>query len=190
MVLIFSRPWINGMPKQLMIVVPGIPLAKKRHRTVPLQQCLSCQRKVQGMYKECPDCNGALRFLSNMSYSDSESVRYENLISYCAKQAMQQQKVEMFTGAIRVRMTFLFPVPVSRQCSKIDHHSSSFAQRNGCKKLHAGDSHTQRPDLDNLNKSLDGLNGIVFADDCIIAEASARKLWAAEGKAEIVVEEL
>lgn len=176
------------MPKQLLIVVPGIPLAKKRHRTVPLQQCLSCQRKVQGMYKECPDCHGSLRFLSNMSYSDSESVRYENLISYCAKQAMQQQNVEMFTGAIRVRMTFLFPVPVSRQCKW--NTAGGDCEKDGCKKLHPGDAHTQRPDLDNLNKSLDGLNGIVFADDCIIAEASARKLWAAEGKAEIVIEEL
>lgn len=189
--------------KQLMISVPGIPLAKKRHRTVPFQQCLACQKKVQGQYRECPSCGGALRFLTNVSYSDSESVKYENLISYCAKQAMQQQGIEMFTGAIRVRMQFIFPMPMSRVCKKhalpgqiIECTDPKMAadeyriEKNGCKKLHYGDHHTQRPDLDNLNKSLDGLNGIVFADDCIIAEATARKMWGAEGKAEIVIEEL
>ena len=177
------------MPKKLLITVPGNPLAKKRHRTVPLQQCMGCQRTVQGQYRECPQCGGALRFIKNLEYSASESVRYENLISYCARQAMTEQKVEMFTGAVRMRMTFLFPIPVSRVCKK-EAAGKENCCKNDCKRLHVADWHTQTPDLDNLTKSLDGLNGIVFADDCIVAESSARKLWAVEGKAEILIESL
>lgn len=177
--------------KTLTITVPGPPLAKKRHRTVPMLQCNGCQKKMQGQYRECPHCGGSVRFLTNLSYSDSESVRYENLISYCSKQAMTTQQVEMFTGAIKVSMLFTFPVPVSRACVKHPGtHFPGYWASQGCKKTHCGDLHTQRPDLDNLNKSLDGLNGIVFADDCIIAEAVARKVWGSEGKAEIVVESL
>lgn len=178
--------------KTLTITVPGPPLAKKRHRTVPMLQCNGCQKKMQGQYRECPHCGGSVRFLTNLSYSDSESVRYENLISYCSRQAMTTQQVEMFTGAIKVSMVFTFPIPISRACKKDcwSRASTGDPTFQKCSKTHLGDLHTQRPDLDNLNKSLDGLNGIVFADDCIIAEAVARKVWGSEGRAEIVVESL
>lgn len=130
-----------------------------------------------------------MRFLTNMSYSDSQSVRYENLISYSAQQAMQSAGITMFTGPIRMRMTFYFPIPDSRNHK--DGSRPRSACTDSCKKIHISDYHTQRPDADNCVKSvLDGGNGVLFADDCIIAELSARKFWFTEGKAEIIIESL
>lgn len=41
-----------------------------------------------------------------------------------------------------------------------------------------GSAHTQRPDLDNITKSIaDGLNGVAYADDGQIAETEAIKRW-------------
>lgn len=126
-----------------------------------------------------------MRFLTNISYADSESVQYENLGAYCANQAMASQGVTAFTGAIRMTMTFSFLIPVSRACKK---HP---APTEGCKRLHPGDLHTQRPDLDNCIKSvLDFGNSIIFADDCIVAKMTGEKFWGLEGRAEIVVEEI
>jgi Holliday junction resolvase RusA-like endonuclease len=173
------------MAKSLTFTVPGVPFSKRRHRTVPLLQCNGCGKKTQGQYKECPDCGQGMRFLTNLAYSDSETTRFENLVAYAAQQAMKQQGVEMFTGAIRVSPTFWFPIPVSRACKK---HTEP---THDCKRLHAGDWHTQKPDRDNLDKAInDGMNGIVFPDDCIICDGRIQKFWANECRAEIVVEEL
>lgn len=207
--------------KTLTFSVPGIPFSKKRHRTVPLLQCNGCGKKTQGQYKECPDCGQGMRFLTNLAYSDSETTRFENLVAYAAQQAMKQQGIEMFTGAIRVSPTFWFPIPVSRACKKhivpsgggnvegnetpqsgVGSGIREYPQQtgaspaapsryDGCKKLHPGDYHTQKPDRDNLDKAInDGMNGVVFPDDCIICDGQIRKFWANEGRAEIVVESL
>lgn len=41
-----------------------------------------------------------------------------------------------------------------------------------------GTLHTQKPDLDNIEKAiLDGLNRIAFADDQQVADVRKRKLW-------------
>jgi len=138
------------------------------------------------MYSVCPTCGGGLRFLKNISYPDSESVRYENLVAYSLRQAMDKAGIQMLNSGLKMRLTFLFPMPDSRQ-----HRPGAPCPGNGCKKLHTGDSHTQRPDLDNCIKSiLDGGNGVLYADDDVICELSARKIWASEGKTEIIVETL
>ena len=42
--------------------------------------------------------------------------------------------------------------------------------------------------FDNLIKSiLDGMNTVVFADDSLISEITASKMWAAAGRAEIEI---
>ena len=68
---------------------------------------------------------------------------------------------------------------------------ATIAAELGCKKLHPADPHTQRPDLDNCIKSiLDGGNGVLYSDDDVVVELVARKMWAAEGKTEVIVETL
>lgn len=60
------------------------------------------------------------------------------------------------------------------------------------KKLSEGDWHTQRPDTDNIEKSvLDGLNGIAWADDSLACEIVARKKWTTGvARVEVILEGL
>lgn len=133
-------------------------------------------------------------------------MKYENLVSYCARQEMLKTGMEkMFQSSLRVSMVFVIPMPESRRCKKEDHDPNyhqphldpmvvmrqTAEARNGCKRLHRGNHHSQRPDVDNCVKSiLDGLNEVVFADDAIISEISARKIWGETGSTEVEIEEL
>jgi len=52
-------------------------------------------------------------------------------------------------------------------------------------------AHTQRPDLDNVAKSiLDGMNGIAFNDDSQVADLRVIKLWGAPAKTLVRIEGL
>ena len=54
-----------------------------------------------------------------------------------------------------------------------------------------GDWHTQRPDLDNICKSVsDSLNGIAYEDDSQIASLVATKQWASEDYVIVEIEEV
>lgn len=54
---------------------------------------------------------------------------------------------------------------------------------------HLGRYHTQRPDLDNVEKAiLDGLNRIAFADDSQVAWVEKRKVWGPSAKTVVTVE--
>ncbi len=56
---------------------------------------------------------------------------------------------------------------------------------------HMNRPHTQKPDLDNLVKSLkDGLNRIAYADDGQVAECVSRKVWGPTAKTVVIVEAL
>jgi len=66
-----------------------------------------------------------------------------------------------YTGAVRLNAVFRFSVPQSRM-----------------KKLKEGDPHTQRPDLDNCQKSvLDGLNRVAWHDDSQVVQMHVMKVW-------------
>lgn len=50
---------------------------------------------------------------------------------------------------------------------------------------------TKKPDADNIIKSIaDALNGIVYADDSQIVQATVNKWWSEESKAEIIIREV
>lgn len=54
-----------------------------------------------------------------------------------------------------------------------------------------GGPHAQRPDLDNIQKSIaDALNGIAYADDGQIAEFNCRKVWGEVAQTVVVVRSL
>jgi len=77
-------------------------------------------------------------------------------------------------GAVSVSARYYFPVPKTR-----------------AGRLAEGGRHTQKPDLDNLIKTLDGLTGVAWHDDCSVAEIHASKYWTYEqARAELEVEEL
>lgn len=88
------------------------------------------------------------------------------------------------TGGIKITARFYLPIAETRKCKK------NCLPEVKCKKLHDGDYHYQRPDLDNLIKSLDGINGVVFSDDALVAEIHATKLWSDNPRSEIIVESI
>ena len=51
--------------------------------------------------------------------------------------------------------------------------------------------HIQKPDLDNIMKSIcDGLNGIAYADDSQICSSIVKKIWDNEDGVEVFIKEL
>ena len=64
---------------------------------------------------------------------------------------------------VRVRLEYWMPIPKSYS-----------------KKRHGeliGSAHTKKPDLDNLIKTLDALNGVVWVDDSQIVDIRAQKMY-------------
>lgn len=87
-------------------------------------------------------------------YTPKKTADYENLIAYEWK---RRYKDLILTGAVKLDLLFCFKKAKS------------------CKK----DYHTQRPDIDNLEKAiLDGLNKTAFVDDCQVVELNSKKLFA------------
>ena len=138
--------------------VPGTPRAKARHHTVALKRC-PCNGKTT-VANQCPACGSTnLVFVTNVKLADKNTESYENWVALCAQQAGVKRPAE--SGPVALTATFLFPVPKSRQ-----------------RKLTEGTPHTQRPDLDNCQKSLlDGLNRVAWQDDSCVVFMLVQKLW-------------
>lgn len=87
-------------------------------------------------------------------YTPKKTTNYENLIAYEWK---KRYKDLILKNAVKLDLLFCFKKAKS------------------CKK----DYHTQRPDLDNLEKAiLDGLNKVAFVDDCQVVELNSKKVFA------------
>ena len=99
-------------------------------------------------------------------YTPKKTTNYENLIAYEWK---RRYKDLILKGAIKLDLLFCFKKAKS------------------CKK----DYHTQRPDVDNLEKAiLDGLNKVAFVDDCQVVELNSKKVFSDTDKILITVTEL
>lgn len=99
-------------------------------------------------------------------YTPKKTADYEKLIAYEWK---RRYKDLILKKAVKLDLLFCFKKAKS------------------CKK----DYHTQRPDLDNLEKAiLDGLNKIAFEDDCQVVEMKSQKVFSDVDKIVITVTEL
>lgn len=97
-------------------------------------------------------------------YTDEKTVSYENLVKLAAVQAMASRTLLEGPLTAILRARFAPPASVSkvRQAAML-----------------AGSIRpTTKPDLDNIAKVLDGLNGIVFKDDAQIVSLMAVKIYA------------
>ena len=87
-------------------------------------------------------------------YTPKKTLDYEKLIAYEWK---KKYKGLILKGAVKLDLVFVFK------------------KAKTCKKT----LHTQRPDIDNLQKSiLDGLNKVAFVDDCQVIELNSKKVFA------------
>lgn len=99
-------------------------------------------------------------------YTPKKTTNYENLIAYEWK---KRYKDLILKNAVKLDLLFCFKKAKS------------------CKK----DYHTQRPDIDNLEKAiLDGLNKVAFVDDCQVVEMKSQKIFSDADKIVITVTEI
>jgi Holliday junction resolvase RusA-like endonuclease len=116
-----------------------------------------------------PKGKGRPRFGKGFTYTPAKTRSYETALRWAAQLAMRGRKP--LEGPLSLAVEALMPVPTSwsrkRQLMAV-----------------AGDIRpTTRPDFDNINKTLDALNGIVWRDDAQVATWSGTKLYSEKARA-------
>lgn len=100
------------------------------------------------------------------AYTPAKTRQYETTLAYAAQVVMTGRP--LLEGALMAEVVALFPIPASYSKSKrLDALSGALRP-------------TKKPDADNLVKTLDALNGIVFRDDSQIVVLNLRKAYAAK----------
>lgn len=110
---------------------------------------------------------------SGRAFTPKETTSFENTVGQIAMPHFP----EPFQGPVKVSIWATFEPPASWSKKKTADHINR--------------PHTQRPDLDNIEKAiLDGLNRIAFADDGQVAEVEKRKYWGPSAKTVVTVEKI
>ncbi len=114
-----------------------------------------------------PRGKGRPRFVrvTGRTYTPAETAAYESTVALCARQAMAGRPPWPRTTALCCFLRAVFPVPASWSKRK---QADALAQRL---------LPTVKPDGDNILKALDACNGIVWADDCQVAEWGIVKVF-------------
>ena len=108
---------------------------------------------------------------SGRAYTPGETVSFERLVADTARELFPAPIV----GPVRIEIVAMFAPPASWSAKKQAAHLDQF--------------HTQKPDLDNLEKAiLDGLNRIAFADDSQVALVYKLKRWDMTSRTVVSVE--
>jgi Holliday junction resolvase RusA-like endonuclease len=97
------------------------------------------------------------------AYTPARTRAYERALAMTAKVAMRGKPPIL--GPLAVTVTAFFAVPASWSNKKRDAALAGIVRPTG------------RPDYDNVIKSLDALNTIVFADDAQIVQAKVAKVY-------------
>lgn len=106
------------------------------------------------------------------AYTPKETVSFEGTVGRIAAEHFP----EPLEGPVVVTIRAIFEPPKSWSKKK--------------REAHLYGPHTQRPDLDNIEKAiLDGLNRIAFADDGQVYETNTRKTWGEQAKTIVTIEE-
>jgi Holliday junction resolvase RusA-like endonuclease len=106
-------------------------------------------------------------------YTPEQTVKYETSLAWVAKQAMAGR--DPLEGPLRVLIVSSFPIPKSYSKGK------ALDAKTGA--IHP----TKKPDIDNIVKLVDALNGIVWQDDAQIVHCDVRKVYSAEPELAIQV---
>lgn len=105
---------------------------------------------------------------SGHTYTPDKTAIYEKLLASSWQNGI-------ITGKY-LAVSIRFGMPIPQSWSK------------GKRTMAVGKTHTSKPDIDNLIKSvLDGLNGIAFEDDARIAAITAEKIYALDPFIEITI---
>ncbi len=110
------------------------------------------------------------------TYSPKTTVDYESKVSESAKLAMgASEPLETPVGAY---IYITLPVP------------ASYSKKRTQACLSGQERPTKKSDIDNYCKAIfDGMNGIVFVDDCLIVSLHATKVYGTIGMVEVMIKE-
>jgi len=110
------------------------------------------------------------------TYTPKKTQNYEEHVAAVAKEAMGT--TEPLETPVGVFLYFRMPIP------------ASYSKKRTQACLDGWEKHTKRPDLDNLIKTvLDGLNGVVFKDDCQIVALHCTKVYSTGSGVSVMVKE-
>lgn len=101
---------------------------------------------------------------SGQAFTPKKTKEFEDFLRSEATAMMIEERLAPLEGAIFATMVFGFACPKSASKKKRD-------------ELLAG-HHTSRPDLDNLTKTIDAFNGVIWKDDSQIMSITASKCYA------------
>ncbi len=100
-------------------------------------------------------------FIAN--YADTATKSYEGMLRAEASDAMDGRP--LIDGPVLVKIVAVFAVP------------ASWSKRKRADALAGVIRPTVKPDADNIMKTIDSLNGIVFRDDAQVVTATVRKVY-------------
>ena len=124
-----------------------------------------------------PVAKGRPRFANGHAFTPNKTRAYEEIVRLHAMQAMRGKK--MLTGPIGIRVTAYFPIPKSFTKTKKEQAISGSLR------------HTKKPDWDNVGKIVsDALNGVVYRDDAVVADATVSKRYGVEPRVVVTVLEI
>ena len=112
-----------------------------------------------------PKGKGRPRFSrkSGVAFTPAETRSYEGALRYAAQQTMGAKSP--LEGALDISIVANFPVP------------ESWSKRKKAQALSGELRPTGKPDFDNLAKTVDALNQIVWRDDAQVVESRIRKFY-------------
>lgn len=110
-----------------------------------------------------PRGKGRPRFGNGRTYTDVKTRRYEDVLRLAAQSQMGCRPP--LDGPVIVDVEARMPVP------------ASWSRKKQVAALAGEIAPTSKPDIDNIIKSLDALNKVVFRDDKQIVRATVRKIY-------------
>lgn len=126
-------------------------------------------------FEGVPVAKGRPKFAGKFVYTPAKTRAFEAAFRDAAIKAMKGAAPSV--GAVRVTVEAMMPV------------AKSLTPKRRYERL--AEYHAIRPDLDNITKAAtDAMNGVVYNDDCQIAELLARKKWGAHPSLTVTVEPL
>lgn len=136
---------------------------------------------IQLYFEIKPLAKQSFRFTqSGRKYLDSDVVDYKNIIRFLARQQIPKD-YKLLTEAVHVEALFCYKRP----------NSFKKAQKTAIDELGYIYWKPTKPDIDNLQKgTLDALNGIIWSDDAVVSEVTARKCWSDKNEIMIRITEL
>lgn len=113
------------------------------------------------------------RSAGRRTFNPPENVAYDRRVGMIAMQHFRAP----ITGPVKLTILCTFEPPQSWSKKKAA--------------AHVGRYHTQKPDMDNLEKAvMDALNGIAYLDDKQVADKVARKVWGPVARTVVQIEAL